>query len=73
MTLLIESEAKRRLADEYDSAQDRGEVQRHGKVEVSEGNLKPATLSNIELSKKEVFDARQIRDAEAADCGDRQF
>lgn len=67
--LEIESMAKRRLADEYDAAQERGEVQRHGKVEVPDGNLKPATLSDLGISKKEVHEARQIRDAEVADPG----
>jgi hypothetical protein len=67
--LEIESQAKRRLADEYDAAQDRGEVQRHGKVEVSEGNLKPATLEDLGLTKKQVHEARQIRDAEESDPG----
>jgi hypothetical protein len=67
--LAIESEAKRRLADEYDAAQERGEVQRHGRVEVSDGNLKPATLSEIGLTKKQVHEARMIRNAEQAEPG----
>ncbi len=60
--LVIEAQCKARLADEYDAAQDRGEVQRHGKVEVPKGNLKPATLSQIGISKKEVHEARKVRD-----------
>ena len=59
--------AKRRLADEYDAAQARGEVHRHGKVEVSDWNLKPATLEDLGISKKDVFEARKVRDAEKAE------
>lgn len=64
--LLIESNAKRRLADEYDAAQERGEVSVQGKV--SDENLKP-TLADIGLSKTEVFKARRLRDAEKNDPG----
>lgn len=67
--LEIESMAKRMLADEYDAAQDRGEVQKHGKVEVPAGNLKPATLDDLGISKKEIHEARIIRDAEVAEPG----
>lgn len=67
--LELVAEAQRKLADEYDAAQERGEVQRHGKVEVPEGNLKPATLSDLGLSKKDIHEARIVRDAEAAEPG----
>lgn len=62
--LEIEAAAKRRLADEYDGAQARGEVQKHGgdrSGKVSDGNLAP-TADEIGLTKKDVFEARQIRD-----------
>lgn len=65
--LEIEAMAKRRLADEYDAAQDRGEVATHGgdrKIKVPNANLE-----NIGLTKRDVHEARQIRDAEEADPG----
>jgi len=67
--LEIESAAKRRLADEYDAAQERGEVASVGKpVNVPDGNNKP-TVDDLGLSRKDIHDARQLRDAEAADPG----
>jgi hypothetical protein len=69
--LEIESKAKHRLADEYDAAQQRGEIQRHGGdrlSKVSGENLAP-TVSDLGLTRKEIHEARQIRDAEAADPG----
>ena len=62
-------QAKRRLADEYDAAQERGEVQRHGKVDIPDGNTKPATIAELGLTSKAIHEARQIRDAEEADPG----
>jgi hypothetical protein len=63
---------KRRLADEYDAAQERGEVAT-GSVRtdiVPVGNdVRPATAAEIGLSRKEVHEARQIRDAERRDPG----
>ena len=64
--LLIESQAKMRLADEYDAAQERGEVQRHG--DVPHGNIVP-TVTDLGLTRKDVHEARQLRDAEAAEPG----
>jgi uncharacterized protein YjiS (DUF1127 family) len=57
----------RRLADEYDAAQERGEVatQRDGRRSKAE-HLKPTT-ADIGLSRKEIHEARMIRDAEAAE------
>lgn len=69
--LEIEAAAKRRLADEYDAAQQSGEIQRHGGDRVSKvsvENLAP-TVSDLGLTRKEVHDARQLRDAEMADPG----
>lgn len=66
--LEIEAAAKRRLADEYDTAQERGEVtgpaDRHSS---SRAELKKATASDIGLSRKDIHEARTIRDAERAD------
>ncbi|WP_244561737.1 MT-A70 family methyltransferase [Mesorhizobium australicum] len=65
--LEIESLAKRRLADEYDAALERGDVAGHGGrrgnqfAKVRDGNL--ATASDVGLSRPEIFEARRIRNA----------
>ena len=69
--LEIESLADKRLADEYDAAQDRGEVAtgRDGPgAGVSDGNAK-VTAAEIGLSRKDIHEARQIRDAENVEPG----
>lgn len=67
--LEIEAGAKRRLADEYDAAQERGEVAGDGRPKtVPDGNGK-ATAADVGLSRKQVHEARQIRDAENAKPG----
>jgi hypothetical protein len=70
--LEIEAQAKRRLADEYDAAQERGEVAK-GSVRtdiVPVGNdVRPATAADLGLSRKDIHEARQIRDAESAHPG----
>jgi hypothetical protein len=66
----IEAQAKRRLADEYDAAQERGEVGRQGqRTDLLPDEKKVPTPSDVGLSYKQVHDARQVRDAEAADPG----
>ena len=70
--LEIESLAKRRLADEYDRAQTQGEVAGHGggrNFKVSDGNLEIPTIAEIGLTKSQVFEARQLRDAIERDPG----
>lgn len=93
--LELEAAAKRRLADEYDAAQERGEVAGHGRPSKRfstgtffQGNeaeiqrkkaeaqlremtgMPPATLNEMPgLTKKDIHDARQIRDAEAEEPG----
>lgn len=70
--LLIESRAKMRLAEEYDAAQDRGEVRRpgqRGKAIPGENSFSPPTVDEAGLSAKEIHEARQVRDAEKADPG----
>ena len=68
--LEIEAMAKRRLADEYDAAQERGEIARVGQPSiVPDGNDKPATAADIGLSRKDIHEARMIRDAEVAEPG----
>lgn len=68
----IEAQAKRRLADEYDAAQQRGEVAT-GSVRtdiVPLGNdVRPATAADLGLTRKQVHEARQIRNAEAVSPG----
>jgi hypothetical protein len=56
---------KRRLADEYDAAQERGEVRGHGnKSDISKENITRATVADIGLTSKEIHEARIIRDAD---------
>ena len=69
--LEIEAAAKRRLADEYDAAQERGEVgQQTGrpKVVTNENDFIPSA-ADIGLSRKDIHEARQLRDAELAHPG----
>ena len=65
--LEIEAAAKRRLADEYDAAQARGEVAGHGRSKVEPANV--TTASDLGLRRDQIHDARRIRDAEAAEPG----
>lgn len=66
----IEAQAKRRLADEYDAAQERGEVATVGKRSQPERLLEaPPSAADIGLSRKEIHEARITRDAEVADPG----
>lgn len=72
--LLIEARAKMRLADEYDAAQDRGEVAtgRDGPgAGVVDDNAK-ATAADIGLRRDEIHEARKLRDAEAQEPGATQ-
>jgi hypothetical protein len=69
--LEIEAGAKRRLADEYDAAQERGEVKSNGGARnftVPKQNSEPSA-SDIGLSRKDIHESRIIRDAEKADPG----
>lgn len=59
----IEAAAMRRLADEYDAAQERGEVA--GAKDGSRGRSigeRPATAAEIGLDRKDIHEARQVRD-----------
>ncbi len=60
----IEALAKRRLADEYDAAQERGEVAKHGGVRSKVAGSDLATAKDAGLTKQEIAEARTIRDAE---------
>lgn len=65
--LAIESAAKARLADEYDAAQERGEVRANG--ERSFSSAEKVSHSDLGLTGKDIHEARQVRDAELADPG----
>lgn len=69
--LELEARAKRRLADEYDAAQERGEVGREGRPKtVPDGNgIAPVAAADLGLTRKDIHEARQVRDAEVADPG----
>jgi hypothetical protein len=61
--------AKARLADEYNAAQERGEIAGQGKpVNLPDGKVLP-TAEDIGLTRKQIHEARQIRDAERAEPG----
>jgi len=67
----IEVQAKRRLADKYDAAQERGEVSTGCDgpgAGVLDGNAK-ATVTDLGLTRKAIHEARQLRDAEVASPG----
>lgn len=70
--LLIEARAKMRLADEYDAAQERGEVQLRGGnrwIDVDDDNTKPATTADLGLRRDEIHEARQLRNMERDNPG----
>lgn len=67
----IQALASRRLADEYDAAQERGEIGQSGSRTdlVPNGNEVAPSAADIGLSRKDIHEARLIRDAEQADPG----
>ena len=70
--LKIEAQAKARLADEYDAAQERGEVSGGGRPQktVPEQNgFSTPTAADLGFSRKDVHEARLVRDAERAQPG----
>jgi len=67
--LEIEAAAKRRLADEYDAAQARGEVKRNGGDRSTVEDRNTASAADLGLRRDQIHDARLIRDAEASDPG----
>ena len=67
---LIEARAKIRLAEEYDAAQERGEVATDGRPKtVTDGNGFIPTAAALGLSRKEIHEARSLRDAEETEPG----
>lgn len=70
--LEIEARAARRLADEYDAAQERGEIKGNGgarKFTVPNENSELPSAADIGVTRKTIFDGRRIRDAERDDPG----
>jgi len=71
--LELDAGAKRRLADEYDAAQERGEVAKNGGERGNQYASVPkentATAADIGLTRKEIHEARIIRDAEVSEPG----
>lgn len=67
--LEIEAAAKRRLADEYDAAQARGEVKRNGGDRSTVEDRNTASAADLGLRRDQIHDARLIRDAEVVDPG----
>ena len=66
--LAIRARAEMRLAEEYDDAQDRGEVATIGqRSNVAAPNV--STAAELGLRRDEIHEARKIRDAERADPG----
>ena len=59
----VDPVANHRIADEYDAAQQRGEVasSRHGKLGRSDSERLKATAADIGLSRKEIHEARVVR------------
>jgi hypothetical protein len=66
--LIIEAQAQCRLADEYDAAQERGDLKTAGKPNSSQAE-ELASASEIGLTHKGVHEARLVRDAERANPG----
>jgi hypothetical protein len=69
--LEIEAAAARKLADEYDGAQERGEIGQSGARSdlVPDGNEVVPSAADAGISRKEIFEARIIRDAEELSPG----
>ena len=73
--LVIETQTQCRLADEYDAAQERGEVAEHGGkrgnqfAKIPNENFGKPTTASIGLTNKQVHQARIVRDAEKRSPG----
>ncbi len=66
--LLIESMAKCRLADEYDAAQERGEIRTKADQNLLPGQKKVG-VTELGMTHKQIHGARQIRNAEKVEPG----
>lgn len=67
--LLVEARAKMRLADEYDAAQERGEVKANGGNRSTVEDHNTASAADIGLRRDDIHEARKLRDAEKASPG----
>lgn len=74
--LAIRARAEMRLAEEYDDAQERGEVASHGAERGGRGNQhgnvatpNVTTAADLGLRRDEIHEARKLRDAERAEPG----
>lgn len=71
--LAIRARAEMRLAEEYDAAQDRGEVAKAGQYDrpnvVSDNVSRRATSADLGMRRDEIHEARKLRDAEQAEPG----
>jgi hypothetical protein len=66
--LVIEAQAKIRLADEYDAAQERGEVRtKSDNQHVVDANK--LSVSDLGIRRDQIHEARKLRDAENEDPG----
>jgi hypothetical protein len=68
--LTIEALAQSRLANEYEAAQERGEVHKHGgqgKRDIPDKNIHPVT--DMGLTSKQIHEARTVRNAEKRSPG----
>lgn len=57
------------LADEYDAAQERGEVAKGRPKSVADGDTFQATAADIGLSRNDIHEARIVSDAEQSERG----
>lgn len=64
----IETRSKMLLADEYDAAQERGEVKRPNNEKTTSA-LEAVSAADIGLTHKDIHEARQFRDAERNEPG----
>jgi hypothetical protein len=71
--LVIEAQAKRRLADEYDAAQARGEVRKAGQNRTARTlaaqGVEACGAADIGFSRRAIKENNELRDAEVADPG----
>lgn len=66
--LAIRARAEMRLAEEYDAAQERGEVKRPNNEKTTSG-AEAVSAPDLGLSHKDIHEARRLRDAERAEPG----
>lgn len=70
--LAIRVRAEMRLAEEYDAAQDRGEVARGSvrtDIVVSSNDVRPVTAADLGIRRDEIHEARKMRNAERESPG----